>query len=105
MRVRTILRWASASLMAVVSAALATPAAAKVPSTLTHQGRLYDAAQKPVNGTLDVTIALYDKEGAETPIWSEVHQVTFEEGFFSLQLGSIAPFPSTVFDGSVRYMG
>lgn len=99
---RTVRRWVSVSLVALLAAASAAAARAEVPGTLTHQGRLYDAKQQPVEGPLEVEVALYDKEDAATPIWSEVHQVTFESGYFSIQLGSIAPFSQAVFDGSVR---
>jgi hypothetical protein len=92
-------------LIAASGVALAPAAAAKVPETLTHQGRLYDAKQQPINATLDVQIALYDAKDGTTPIWSEDHSVTFEDGYFSVQLGSLTPFSEAVFDGSVRYMG
>ncbi|WP_438036063.1 hypothetical protein [Sorangium sp. So ce204] len=36
--------------------------------------------------------ALYDERDASTPLWSEVHSITFEDGFFSVRLGSIVPF-------------
>src|SRR5262249_37551592 len=71
--------------------------------TITNQGRLFDANDKPINGSLDVLFAIYDTDTATTPIWSEQHTVTFDEGFFSVSLGTMVPFDEKIFDGSVRY--
>lgn len=102
----------SLSLRRLLAAALlaagglvAAPASAAVPGTLTHQGRLYDAAQTPVNGTVDVVFAIYDSPSATVPLWSEQHTLTFDEGYYAAALGSIVPFGPGVFDGSTRYCG
>ncbi len=79
--------------------------AGAVPGTITHQGRLYDADQSPVTGTLDVEFAIYDSAAAAVPIWTEVHSITFDEGYFSVGLGATVPFDATVFDGSTRFLG
>lgn len=79
-----------------------------VPQTITHQGRLYDANKMPVSGELDVVFKIYANEGDMDPIWTESKKITFEEGYFSADLGKDVPFDSAmvpVFDGSVRYMG
>ncbi|MDI1482518.1 collagen-like protein [Polyangium sp. y55x31] len=99
-----ITRLISASACAFALAAGALTAEAAVPQTVTHQGRLYDADNAPVNGTLKVKFALYAEPEAVQPIWSESHEITFEEGYFSANLGTITPFDK-VFDGSVRYLG
>jgi hypothetical protein len=92
---------------AVASLGLATtPAAAKnVPGTLTHQGRLFDAADKPVAATVTVSFAIYANATGGTALWTETHSVTFDDGYFSVSLGSVTPFPATLLDGSVRYLG
>jgi hypothetical protein len=78
--------------------------AAGVPPAVTHQGRLFDAKGDPITDTLDITFAIYDAENAGAPIWSEVHAVTLDEGYYSVRLGEMTPF-GTVFDGSVRWLG
>jgi hypothetical protein len=78
--------------------------AADVPQTLTQQGRLYDAAGKPVVGQVDLVFSIYDTEAATTAIWSETISVTFDEGYFSATLGETTPIKG-IFDGSVRYLG
>lgn len=100
MKGRTI----NAPVLAVVTA-LAGPAAAAVPITITHQGRLFDAAGQPIDDTLDVVFALYDAVDAPVPIWSEVHTITFDHGYFSVDLGEVAPVDKPVLDGTARYLG
>lgn len=92
---------------AIVAAGVlvAASASAAVPSRITQQGRLFSAEGTPISDTLDVELAIYDDPDAAVPIWSELHSVTFDEGFFSIGLGSIVPFDETTFDGSVRYLG
>jgi hypothetical protein len=102
MKTRTTL---TASILAAASASFASSALAAVPTTMTHQGRLYGAEGQPVHDTLDVEFAIYDSDGAADPIWSEVHTITFDEGYFSIDLGEMAPFDEATFDGSVRYLG
>lgn len=99
-----ITRLISASACAFALAAGAVTAEAAVPQTITHQGRLYDGDNAPVNGTLKVKFALYAEPAAVEPLWSESHEITFEEGYFSANLGTMTPFDK-VFDGSVRYLG
>src|SRR5690349_17015748 len=94
------------ALSALVSGTLLTGTAlAAPPQALTHQGRLYDQLDAPIDGTLKVVVALYDSAAAATPLWSETHMVTFDDGYFSVALGSATPFPAGLFDGSVRYLG
>ena len=102
MKIRTIL---TASILAAASASSARSALAAVPETMTHQGRLYNAEGQPITDTLDVEFALYDTSSADAPIWSEVHTITFENGYFSADLGDTEPFNEETFDGSVRYLG
>lgn len=99
-----------ASVVAGSFLALAAPAAAGVPQTLTHQGRLYDASGKPINNTLQgipMTFAFYaDADPATTtPLWTETHHVPIEDGYFSVTLGDLTPFPADLFNGPVRYIG
>ncbi len=90
---------------ACFSAGVALPSWAGVPSTISHQGRLYDANSAPISGTLDVLFAIYDSPQAPTPLWSELHTLTFDEGYYSAALGTVTAFPASLFDGSARYFG
>lgn len=106
MRSASIGRRASFLAAALVATSLSSVAiAAGVPQTITHQGRLYDAGDKPINATLSVKLAIYAGASAATPIWTETDSVTFDEGYFSISMGQTTPFPPGLFDGNVRYLG
>jgi Collagen triple helix repeat (20 copies) len=102
MRTRTIGR-------GVLAAALATTvssaAVAGVPQTITHQGRLYDASNELVSGTLAVQFAIYAGPTTTTSLWTETDMIAFDEGYFSVSLGQATPFGAGLFDGAVLYMG
>src|SRR5687768_9170432 len=102
---RDVARWLGAGAVALGVLGSVGVSEAAVPETITHQGRLYDADGVPVTSTVDVAFAIYDSPGAIVPIWTEVHGVTFEEGYFSVALGSVVPFAGSTFDGSARYLG
>lgn len=84
---------------------LGSGTAEAAPLALTQQGRLFGSDGNPVAGTLDVEFAIYANEGDAVPLWSEVHSVTFDDGFFSVSLGSLTPLDPDTFDGSVRWVG
>ena len=58
-----IFRSMTASLAALGIALIASSAAAAVPSTITHQGRLYDAQNAPVSKAMDIVFTV----GREDP--------------------------------------
>ena len=101
---RTMKRYLTTCIAAAV-ALVASTAAAAVPGVITHQGRLYATDGTPVKETMDVEFSIYDTPDAVVPIWTETHTITFDEGYFSVGLGEIAPFDEVVFDGSARYLG
>jgi hypothetical protein len=84
---------------------LASNAAHAAPNAITQQGRLFDAEGKPVDGTLALEFALYDSANDSVPAWSEVHTITFDDGFYAVALGSNVAFPSDLFDGSAKHLG
>ncbi|MBI4957494.1 MAG: collagen-like protein [Myxococcales bacterium] len=91
--------------VALATTGLALTAGAQVPESVTQQGRLYDSGGNPINGPLDVVFAIYDSAGAATSIWSETHTITFDDGYFSVTLGTTTALDTTVLDGGVRYLG
>lgn len=84
--------------------ALASQASAAVPSVLNHQGRLYDASNEPVNGPIDIEFAIYDAPDALAPVWSEIHTITFEDGYYSVTLGNDDPLLD-ILTGDEMYLG
>ncbi|WP_437321439.1 collagen-like protein [Sorangium sp. So ce385] len=93
------------ALVLAAATALSGPAAAAVPITMTHQGRLFDAAGRPIDDTLEVVFAFYDAVDAAVPIWSEIHTITFDHGYFSVDLGELTPVDRPVLEGTARYLG
>ncbi len=79
---------------------------AAVPKVLNYQGKLLDTSGVGVNDTLDMTFRLYTSQTGGTAIWIEDHNgtnaVPVSNGLFSVELGSIIPFPPTV-DFSIPY--
>ena len=92
---------AAALMILVARAALA----ASVPPTVGYQGRLYDQNGNPVSGTMSVTFSLYTSAAGGTAVWTETESVSFANGYFAVQLGSVTAFGTTAFDGTVRYLG
>jgi len=60
------------------------------------QGRLTDAAGKPLDGTYVVKFDLYDAETGGASLWNEIQSVTVAKGLFQTRLGSVAAFPPGV---------
>jgi hypothetical protein len=79
-------------------------ALASVPPVVTHQGRLYDANDVALSGTLTMTFAIYDAANGGSPIWSEAHSVTFDDGYYSVALGTQTPLDS-VLVGAEKFLG
>jgi hypothetical protein len=83
-----------------------TVASAAPPSTVQFQTRLTDASGSPIAGARDVVVRLYDSPTGTTALWTETHpQVSIGDGYASLALGSITPFPSTSWADGPRWIG
>ncbi|MFO0762790.1 MAG: hypothetical protein U0359_40510 [Byssovorax sp.] len=104
MNTRSIARNLVALVVASGLTLVAAGASAGVPGTLIQQGRLYDANDAPINATEPVTFAIFTSVNGLTQVWSETQQVTFDDGYFSVELASVTPFSAGVFDGSERYL-
>ncbi len=73
----------------VLLALLVLPAVASaVPMTLDHQGRLFDSLGSPLDGSNDLSIALYDTPSGGSPVWSHDYSGhAFDNGYFHVVLG------------------
>jgi hypothetical protein len=92
----------AAALMTLIAPAAL---AAAVHAAVGYQGRLYDQNGNPVSGTMSVTFSLYASATAGTAVWTETQSVSFANGYFGVQLGSVTAFGTMAFDGTVRYLG
>jgi len=87
---------------------IASTAGAAPPSTITDQGRLFDQMQQPITGTQTIVFSLYTAASGSSPVWTESHNVTLDQGYFSVQLGttsSFLPAGGPIFDGTPLFLG
>src|SRR5690349_2715580 len=80
-----------------------TAALAATPSTMTEQGRLFDASGAPLTTTATLQFSIYASPSGGAPLWTETDVVILDEGYFSVELGASTPFPASLWDGSTRY--
>jgi hypothetical protein len=78
---------------------------AQGPRLLNYQGRLAEGGV-PVTGTHQLTFAVYNVTSGGTAVWTEVQNVTVENGVFNVLLGSVEIFPADLFSGNAElYLG
>jgi hypothetical protein len=95
----------AAALVALAALTTAAPAAADVPATLVQQGRLFDAKGQALNSSVDVAFSLYTQDSGGAPVWTEVHTLTLDDGYFSVSLGEVTPFKDVFKAGTTLYLG
>ena len=78
--------------------------AQNVPQTIDYQGRLADSDGNYLNGVVTVNFLIFNVETGGTALWTETQDVSTANGIFHVQLGSVAAFPGTLFDNSVRWL-
>ncbi|MDP8269403.1 MAG: tail fiber domain-containing protein [Candidatus Tenebribacter davisii] len=78
--------------------------AQNVPQTIDYQGRLADSDGNYLNSVITVDFLIFSVETGGTLLWNETQDVSCANGIFHVQLGSVAAFPSTLFDGSDRWL-
>jgi hypothetical protein len=92
--------------IALVALLLPPIALAQAPSTITYQGRI-DSAGFATKTPKNLTFAVYNVSIGGAALWTETHaNVGFTNGLFTVQLGTITPFPATLFtDTGERWLG
>ena len=96
---------------ALIALLLATGAstlahAQTAPAFLPIQGFLTTAADVPVDGATNLTIALYTSETGGAATYTETQSVDVQDGYFTLYLGDVTPLPLTTFrDRGTLYVG
>ena len=93
-------------LVALLVLSVGPATAQDVPQIMSHQGRLFDADNKPLVGPQTLTFRVYDAaDDTGAVLWTESVDVALSNGYYSTALGQTSAIPSTVFDGSTRYLG
>jgi len=78
---------------------------AQAPNLLNYQGKLIINGVA-VSGPFSMTFSIYSSETGGTALWTETQTVTVTKGVFNVMLGSVTPFPSTLFSGTGdRFLG
>ena len=68
------------------------------------KGRLYDDGNKPIEGTLNITVKMYDTESGGTALWMETIETNLNSGYFTMELGQIASIPTNLFETYPKYL-
>ena len=71
---------------------------AEVPFFMNHQGTLLDSLGNPLNGVYTLTFGIYDVPELGSSLWSESHDIEFVDGLYKVTLGTVTPFPDTLFE-------
>jgi hypothetical protein len=94
------------ALALTLTLAFTATARAAVPGRITEQGRLFmKGSSTPATGSVAMVFSIYGAATGGTALWTESYNVTLDDGYYSVQLGSKTNFPATLWDGSVRYVG
>ncbi len=87
-------------------AALLIPfAASAVPLEFSHQGRLLDATGAPLDGSFDLTFAIYDSPAGTGSAWTSTRTLDLDNGYYSVDLGTGASLDVADFDGQALWLG
>ena len=83
-------RWPRHAATILAPAILAPGLAYAVPLQFSHQGRLLDAAEVPLDAAHDLSFRLYDAPTDGTLLWEETVTESFTGGYYSTVLGADA---------------
>ena len=79
--------------------------AAAAPLVVSYQGLLTDSGGAPVNGTASFVFQIFAAASGGSSLWTETQpSVQVVDGVYTVELGSVTPFPPALFDGSERYL-
>ena len=75
-------------------------------NTLTYQGEILNAARAPVTASYPMAFALYPDREGDSALWTEAYEsVDVLDGSFTVNLGSVTPFPQHVGAEASLYLG
>lgn len=85
-------------------ALLAPAIALAAPATVSHQGRMFDAAGSALTGSHSLKFTLYSSSAGGSSVWSETQDVAFDNGFFATALGESVELSSSVLDNDELWL-
>jgi hypothetical protein len=74
------------------------------PTKLSQQGRLLDGDGAPLTDGHGLTFTLHDAETDGNEVWREERVVQFDEGYYSIVLGTVTPLEDLLFAGGTVWM-
>ena len=90
----------------VMIVCLCSVSSAVVPDKINYQAKLATSGGGCLNDTVSMTFTIYaDDEGTVVEWTEDQDSVIVKEGIFNVLLGSVNPIPTSVFDGSTKYLG
>lgn len=89
--------------VALLAVMAAFPAWA-VPGLINYQGKLTDSGGNSLNGDFSMTFLIYNTTIGGTTLWNESQSVQVIDGIYSVELGSVSPFPADLFDSAALYL-
>lgn len=85
---------------------LTASAVAQVPQMINYQGKISGSSGTCLDTVVQMVFSIYADGYTTTYLWRETQtDVSVEKGVFSVNLGSYTPIPTSVFDGSIKFLG
>ena len=75
-----------------------------VPRLLNFQGTLVDGNGQALAGFYDMRFAIFDIESGGMPLWEESRQVDVVNGLYGVQLGTVEPLSSDLFETDTLFL-
>ena len=76
-----------------------------VPNYLTHQGRILETDLTPLSGVVNLEFTLYSQAEGGDLLWTETLNTSFDDGFYTVTLGTLTPISIELFTQSELYLG
>lgn len=90
----------------LIALVLLTPALvlAQTPMKVGYQGRLLNADGTAAQGTVQMRFDFFAASAGGASLWNETQTLALSDGLYSTFLGEVTALPSSVFDGSERFL-
>lgn len=91
-------------MVVILTIILGTSPVFAVPGLINYQGKLTDSGGNSLDGVFSMTFLLYSASSDGSSLWNETQSVSVTDGIYSIELGSVSPFPAGLFDNAALYL-
>jgi hypothetical protein len=91
-------------MVVILTIILGTSPVFAVPGLINYQGKLTDSGGNSLDGVFSMTFRLYSASSDGSSLWNETQSVSVTDGIYSIELGSVSPFPAGLFDNAALYL-